>query len=255
MPDIRFTTEELSKKTWPDYEQFFHRNGRGDCGCMLYPRGRPLSAPRDTGTLGMGATGASLGGKQLPSRDLHRAQSLSEMKELVERGRAHGILVYAGGEVVGWCQYGRVEDLPIEPNRRTPAWMLAADPTSDWRITCFLTLLNYRRRGVASLALAVAVQSIRQRGGGWIEARPVVHCHYDPELGRARRTYGPRSREVAEHLELWPVQNVPRVGWVRAAEAGERSAPHRGTMSMFERLGFTVAGRDGETAVLMRLHV
>ncbi len=250
MEPVRFTTKELSRKTWPDYERFFQRNGRGHCGCMLYPRGRPLSAPRGTSP-----GDPDTGGKQLPSRDLRPAQSLSELRDLVERDRAHGILVYGGGEVVGWCQYGRVEDLPVAPSKRTPAWMLAADPTSDWRITCFITLLEFRRRGVATLALAVAVQSIRQRGGGWIEARPVVHCHYDPELGKARRTYGPKSRQVAEHLELWPVQNVPRVGWVRAAEAGGRTAPHRGTMSMFDRLGFTVAGRDGDTGVLMRLHV
>ncbi|GAB3748422.1 hypothetical protein [Microlunatus parietis] len=239
----QFTTQELSTKTWRDYERFFRVNGRGSCGCMRYPYGRPP------------ATAEPAVGKELPSRDLRRDQNLDEMRALIKQGRARGILVYGAGQVIGWCQYGRVEDLPITRTSSTPDWMVAAHPTSDWRITCFLTLLPFRRQGVATLALAVAVQSIRRQGGGWIEARPVVHCHYDPELGKARREFGPRSREVAGHLEVWPVQNVPRVGWVRAAEAGVRTAPHRGLMSMFERLGFTVAGRDGETGVLMRLHV
>ena len=133
--------------------------------------------------------------------------------------------------------------------------LVAADVTSDWRITCFLTLPEHRRKGVATLALAVAVQSIRRSGGGWIEARPVVHCHHDPELARARRGLDAASPELAERLQLWPVRNVPRVGWVRAAETDGRAAPHRGTMSMFERLGFVVTRQDGETGVLMRLHV
>jgi hypothetical protein len=35
-----------------------------------------------------------------------------EKRDLVERGHAHGILVYANGEPVGWCQYGPREELP-----------------------------------------------------------------------------------------------------------------------------------------------
>ncbi|HLT59553.1 MAG TPA: hypothetical protein VK020_00065 [Microlunatus sp.] len=237
------TTKELSAQTFADYERFFERNGHGGCGCMRYRRGRALAPPGGTS------------GKRLPSRDLRREQNLSELWELVRQGRARGVLVYGFGEVVGWCQYGRAEDLPIEVTRRTPADLVAADVTSDWRITCFLTLPEHRRKGVATLALAVAVQSIRRSGGGWIEARPVVHCHHDPELARARRGLDAASPELAERLQLWPVRNVPRVGWVRAAETDGRAAPHRGTMSMFERLGFVVTRRDGETGVLMRLHV
>lgn len=206
MEGIRFTTKELSRKTWPDYERFFHRNGRGSCGCMLYPRGRHLPAPAGAGRLN-GAGGPDRSGKHFPTRDLRRSQNLSEMKQLVERDRAHGILVYASGEVVGWCQFGRVEDLPIEPSGQILDWLLASDPATEWRITCFLTLPEYRRQGVATLALATAVQAIRKRGGGWIEATP-------------------------------------------------ETAPHTGTMAMFQRLGFMPPkrGATGGTTVVMRLH-
>lgn len=235
---VRFTTKELSTKTWPDFEQFFSRNGRGSCACMLYQRGRHLSE------------------KKFPSRDERRVEGLREKKELVEQGRAHGILVYADGEPVGWCQYGPVDELPIVRTSRTAEWLLVSDPSSLWRITCFLTLMGYRQQGVASIALGAVVEAVRERGGGWIEATPMVFCHYDPDLPKLRRTYRWGSPEVKEHLErTWPERDIPGLGRVTAAEVTPKTAPHLGTMSMFERLGFTPTKRRGQDGVVMHLHV
>jgi len=43
-----------------------------------------------------------------------------------------------------------------------------------WRITCFVTVVRRRRRGVASTALRSALEAIRERGGGLVEAYPTL---------------------------------------------------------------------------------
>jgi ribosomal protein S18 acetylase RimI-like enzyme len=43
-----------------------------------------------------------------------------------------------------------------------------------WRITCFVVDREHRRRGVAGLALKAALEAIRKRGGGVVEAYPIV---------------------------------------------------------------------------------
>jgi len=35
-----------------------------------------------------------------------------DKKTLVKQGQSHGILVYAHGEPVGWCQFGPSQELP-----------------------------------------------------------------------------------------------------------------------------------------------
>lgn len=95
-------------------------------------------------------------------------------RELVARGRSHGILVYSNGEPVGWCQYGEREELPRldgDPSyRKLP---LEDDATDVWRITCFVVDRRHRRRGVASTALKAALAAIRRRRGGLVEAFPI----------------------------------------------------------------------------------
>jgi GNAT superfamily N-acetyltransferase len=43
-----------------------------------------------------------------------------------------------------------------------------------WRITCFVVDKNYRKRGVASAALKAALEAIRKKGGGLVEAYPIT---------------------------------------------------------------------------------
>lgn len=42
----------------------------------------------------------------------------------------------------------------------------------DWRITCFFVDKDYRGKGVASVALAGALQEISRLGGGTVESYP-----------------------------------------------------------------------------------
>lgn len=113
--------------------------------------------------------------KRLRTRVESAVRSRREKRELVDKGYSHGILVYAKGEPIGWCQYGPREELPRIDN--SPKYRkLALEDGKDklWRITCFVVDKNYRRRGVASAALKAALEAIRNKGGGGlIEAYPV----------------------------------------------------------------------------------
>lgn len=97
-----------------------------------------------------------------------------EKKQLVEKGCAHGIIVYANGEPVGWCQYGPSAEFPRIDNSRKYRTLASRNAKGKlWRITCFAVLKKYRKRGVASVALNAALQAIRNKGGGLVEAYPI----------------------------------------------------------------------------------
>ena len=49
-----------------------------------------------------------------------------------------------------------------------------------WRITCFVVDKNYRKSSVANTALEVALESIRNNGGGLVEAIPVSKTDQGP---------------------------------------------------------------------------
>ena len=103
------------------------------------------------------------------------SQELPEAKKktkecLVRAGRAHASLVFAGKDCVGWCQYGSPEEIPRIHNEKA---YLATDPVfPHWRITCFFSGKGHRGNGVASAALAGAIEQIKKLGGGRIEGYP-----------------------------------------------------------------------------------
>ena len=158
---LRYTTKELSSKTWADLERLFEKPGVGDawwCWCMHHHT-RSYSLPEN---------------KRLPTRAESAVRNRREKKELVEKGYSHGILVYAKGEPVGWCQYGPREELPrIDNSQKYRKLALEHGKDKLWRITCFVVDKNYRRRGVAGTALKAALEAIRNKGGGLVEAYPV----------------------------------------------------------------------------------
>ena len=192
---LTYATRELSPATWPDFEELFSRgNGWDFCWCTHYQRCRPLP----------------------PTESLRRAEraraNYPDKKKLVAEGRAHGILVYADGEAVGWCQYGRADELPRiddDPNYRGPA---PANRERLWRIPCFVVDKRHRRQGIGSAALKAALLSIKAQGGGLVEAYPVAACE------------GASFGNVSTH----------------------------GTVSMFRRHGFKEVARFGKRNVLMR---
>lgn len=156
-----YSTKELTRDTLPDFEQFMQTRpapGAYMCWCLFHQWGP-----------------ASTAGPRPRSRKEEAANNRQLKRDLVARDRSHGILVYSGGEPVGWCQYGLREELPRFD--RSPVYRrlaLDADPERLWRITCFVVDRKHRRRGVAGAALAAALEAIRKRGGGLVEAYPIT---------------------------------------------------------------------------------
>lgn len=159
MTNCEYRTKELSPKTWRDFQILFSQgNGWDFCQCMHFQR--PCALPKK---------------EWLPTRAQRAVRNRRQKKERLERGCAHGILVYAGGEPVGWCQYGPKEELPrIDGSRQYRKVATAAGEERLWRITCFAVLKDYRLQGVATAALNAALKSIRRQGGGVVEAYPIT---------------------------------------------------------------------------------
>jgi GNAT superfamily N-acetyltransferase len=91
-------------------------------------------------------------------------------ERLVSEGRAHAALVFDGEAAVAWCQYGDPGELPNINHRKEYEAGLGRLP--DYRITCFFVDRDYRRKGVAAVALRGALDLIAQAGGGVVEAYP-----------------------------------------------------------------------------------
>ena len=142
-----YETKALDASTWPDFERLVEANNGvwGGCWCMWYH------------------------GKDA-SNDDSPEEKRKAKERLVREGRAHASLVFDGDQCVGWCQFGSPRELPRIHNQRA---YLAVDPAlPDWRITCFFSGKGHRGSGVASAALAGAIEQISKLGGGSVEAFP-----------------------------------------------------------------------------------
>lgn len=144
MATSQFTVRPLDRETWSDFAALVERHNGvwGGCWCLGFHQ-------RGTG-----------------NADMNR-----KIKQcLVEEGRAQAALVYSGDRAVGWCQFGRSEELPrIKYRKRVEA---ARDAEPDWRITCFFVDREFRRQGVTSAALTGALELIAAQGGGLVESYP-----------------------------------------------------------------------------------
>ena len=172
-----FTTRELSKKTWPDFVKLFSHGGGWDfCCCMHFQR--PCALPKS---------------EWLKTRRERGIRNREQKRELVEKGGAHGILVYANGEPVGWCAYGPRDEFPRVDNSRKYRELASKAATQKlWRIPCFVVHKKYRRRGIASAALNAALEAIRKRGGGVVEGYPISYW--------LPRTFGNESTAGTESM-------------------------------------------------------
>jgi ribosomal protein S18 acetylase RimI-like enzyme len=99
----------------------------------------------------------------------------SDKKFLVDNGKAHEVLLYDHEIPIGWCAYGLKPEFPrIDNGRNYKKLDLKDEPEKLWRITCFVVDKGYRKRGIASIALKAALDSIKAKGGGVVEAYPVT---------------------------------------------------------------------------------
>jgi GNAT superfamily N-acetyltransferase len=91
-------------------------------------------------------------------------------RERVRAGTAHAALVFDGELCVGWCQFGVPDELPRIKNRAQYDKTQTASP--NWRIACCFVGKGHRRQGVATAALAGALDLIAGLGGGTVEGYP-----------------------------------------------------------------------------------
>jgi len=147
MDESTKTVKALSEETWDDFARIAARHNGvwGGCWCLAFHEE---------------------GGTVKGSAEKRRDKKL----ELVCADRSHAALVYLGEEVVGWCQYGRREELPRIKHKKQYEKEMKDLP--DWRITCFFVDKDHRGQGISQFALHGALELIREKGGGIVESYP-----------------------------------------------------------------------------------
>jgi hypothetical protein len=145
MAEPRYTVQALDESTWAAFAALVeHNNGIfGGCWCMgFHPE---------------------------PSRTA-AAVNRDRKLDRVRAGTAHAALVFQDDDCVGWCQFGAPGDVPRIKNRA--AYEKGQTSSPEWRIACCYTGTGRRRRGVATAALAGALDLIAGLGGGTVEGYP-----------------------------------------------------------------------------------
>jgi GNAT superfamily N-acetyltransferase len=92
-------------------------------------------------------------------------------ERLVREGKAHAALVFDGDDAVAWCQFGSPDELPRIYHRKEYDATQTQEPP-DYRVTCFFVDRDYRRKGVAAVALRGVLDLVAQTGGGVVEGYP-----------------------------------------------------------------------------------
>lgn len=185
-----YTVKPLRRDTWDAYEQLIERHNGvwGGCWCLSF---HPKSPER----------GQSMEGNR------------ALKQRLVFEGQAHASVVFDGDRAVGWCQYGTPEELPTITHRKEVEAGRVEHP--DYRLTCFFVDRDYRRDGVAAVALRGALDLIAEAGGGVVEAYP-----YDNQ-----------------------------------GEKVSASFLYNGTRRLFEQAGFEYERRKGKNHCVMRTKI
>ncbi len=118
-------------------------------------------------------------------------------------GTSHAALLLDGDDCVGWCQFGVPDELPGIKSRA--AYERGRTNSPDWRIACCYVGKGHQRQGVASAALAGALQLIAGLGGGVVEGYPenassvAASFLYNGALSTYERLGFTRDRLIGEH--------------------------------------------------------
>jgi GNAT superfamily N-acetyltransferase len=110
--------------------------------------------------------------------DQERAHRLREQTDCghPESGSTSGLLAYADGEPVGWCDVEPRTAFPYLPGTRI-AWKKRGEDKNDgtvWAVVCFVTRTEFRHSGVSRALAAAAVDFARERGARALEGYPMI---------------------------------------------------------------------------------
>ena len=108
-----------------------------------------------------------------------RANRLRQQTECghPESDSTSGLVAYLDGEPVGWCAVEpRSAYEGLARNARVPWAGREEDKADDsvWAVTCLLTRVGFRKRGVSRALARAAVDFARERGARAIEAYPMI---------------------------------------------------------------------------------
>jgi GNAT superfamily N-acetyltransferase len=87
-----------------------------------------------------------------------------------------GLVAYVDGEPAGWCAVEPRVEYPHLLTKRVP-WAGRDEDRADegvWAVTCFVTRIGFRRRGVSRALARAAVDHARRRGARALEAYPML---------------------------------------------------------------------------------
>ncbi|WBB65115.1 GNAT family N-acetyltransferase [Micromonospora sp. WMMD812] len=93
-----------------------------------------------------------------------------------EADRTSGLVAYLDGEPVGWCAVEPRTAYERLRHARIP-WAGRDEDRDDdgvWAVTCFVTRVGFRRRGVSRALAGAAVAFARERGARAVEGYPLV---------------------------------------------------------------------------------
>lgn len=188
-----YTVKPLEESTWPAFAALVQRNNGifGGCWCIGF---HPEAAEKKGGA------------------ELHRNQKLNR----VRTGTAHAALVFRGEDCLGWCQFGKPDEVPRIKSRAEYEKTRTNPP--DWRIACCYVGKGHRRQGVAATALAGALDLIAGLGGGRVEGYPEdadsvpAGFLFNGALSTYEKLGFARDRKIGKHR--WVVTKVvePRRG-------------------------------------------
>src|SRR5262245_49865969 len=145
MVEPAYTVRALDEATWAAFAALVERNNGvfGGCWCMGFHDDDSRTDPE---------------------------HNRSAKERRVREGRAHAALVFDGDDCVGWCQFGAPGEVPRIKSRA--AYDKAQSTPPDWRIACNFVGKGHRRKGVATAALAGALDLIAHLGGATGERYP-----------------------------------------------------------------------------------
>jgi len=191
--DSTYTVKALDESTWPAFAALVERNNGvfGGCWCM-----------------GFHAEGVG--------KDTTAAQNCERKHERVRAGTAHAALVFDGDDCLGWCQFGTPDELPRIKSRA--AYEKGRTTSPDWRIACCYVGKGHRRQGVATAALAGAVDLIAGLGGGTVEGYPEdagsvpAGFLFNGALSTYERLGFVRDRKIGKHRWVVTRTVAPQAG-------------------------------------------
>jgi GNAT superfamily N-acetyltransferase len=190
MAEPTYTVKALDRSTWPAFAALVEANNGifGGCWCMgFHPEG----------------------GDKATSAALNRERKLAR----VRAGTAHAALVFDGDDCVGWCQFGRPDELPRIKNRA--AYEQGRTTPPDWRIACCYVGKGHRRQGVAAAALTGALDLIARSGGGSVEGYPEdagsvpAGFLYNGALSTYEQLGFARDRKIGKHRWVVTIDVAP----------------------------------------------